>query len=57
MQRQWAKWFGILTGGIYIPDELYDLLHGLTWLKMTILLVNVTIVDYLTLVTIRPKSM
>jgi uncharacterized membrane protein (DUF2068 family) len=46
-QRQWAKWFGALTGGIYIPVELFEMIRGVTWPKATILIVNTAIVGYL----------
>ena len=42
--RQWAEWFGFLTGCIYIPLELYEMLHGVTWIKLTILIVNLVVV-------------
>jgi uncharacterized membrane protein (DUF2068 family) len=45
--RQWAEWFGFLTGGIYIPLELYEMLHGATWIKLTILIVNLVVVALL----------
>lgn len=56
MQRHWAKWFGLLTGGIYIPVELYDVLQGLTWPKVSVLVVNVIIVAYLLFVVIKSKK-
>jgi uncharacterized membrane protein (DUF2068 family) len=46
-QQQWAKWFGFLTGGIYIPLELYEAFRGLTWPKVTVLIVNLIVVAYL----------
>jgi len=46
-QRQWAEWFGLLTGGIYIPVELFEIMHGITWPKVTVLIVNAGIVGYL----------
>ncbi len=46
-QRQWAQWFGLLTGGMYIPVEFYENLHGVTWPKATILTLNAVIVLYL----------
>lgn len=56
MQRQWAKWFGILTGGIYIPVEFYEVFHGMTWPKITVLIINVIIVVYLLSVVMKPKK-
>jgi uncharacterized membrane protein (DUF2068 family) len=47
LHRQWAEWFGLLTGGIYIPLELFELIKGVTWPKATILIVNIGIVVYL----------
>jgi len=42
--RRWAEWFAAATGGIYIPFEIYELLHGATWLAFGALLANVLIV-------------
>ncbi|OHE86106.1 MAG: hypothetical protein A3G75_05250, partial [Verrucomicrobia bacterium RIFCSPLOWO2_12_FULL_64_8] len=45
--RAWAEWFGAVSGGIYIPVELYELWEGITWLKVAVFLVNCAIVGYL----------
>jgi len=45
--RTWAKWFGVLTGGIYIPLELYDLFYHGTGANLFLLLVNILVVAYL----------
>ena len=45
--KLWAAWFGVLSGCIYIPVELIEVVHGLTWAKLTVLSVNVAIVAYL----------
>lgn len=47
LQRQWAAWFGLLTGGIYIPVELFELIRRVTWPRVTVLFVNAGIVAYL----------
>jgi uncharacterized membrane protein (DUF2068 family) len=39
-ERCWAKWFGIVTGAVYIPIEVYELFHSITWPKVTLLSVN-----------------
>lgn len=56
MQRQWAKWFGLLTGGIYIPIEVYEVLYGVSWPKVVVLIVNVIIVAYLLISVMRLKK-
>jgi len=46
-QRQWAEWFGVLSGGIYLPVEIFETMRGITWPKVTVLIVNAGIVGYL----------
>jgi uncharacterized membrane protein (DUF2068 family) len=46
-QRQWAKWFGLLSGAMYIPVELIAIMRGTTWPKVTVLVINAGIVGYL----------
>ena len=45
--RTWAEWFAILSAGIYVPFELYELMHHATLVKAVVLLVNAGIVAYL----------
>ena len=45
--RAWAEWFAILSGGVYLPFELYELVHKPTVIKAAVLLVNAAIVAYL----------
>jgi uncharacterized membrane protein (DUF2068 family) len=45
--RAWAEWFAIISGGIYLPLELYELIHRPTLVKTGVLFVNATIVAYL----------
>ena len=44
--RAWAEWFAIVSGGIYLPVEIYELIHHATATKASILLTNVAIVLY-----------
>ena len=56
MQRPWAEWFGLLTGGMYIPVELYEVLRGASWPKVTVLIVNSAIVLYLLVVILKSRK-
>jgi len=47
LQRQWAEWFGLLSGGIYIPVELIELMRKVTWPRVVVLIVNSGVVGYL----------
>jgi uncharacterized membrane protein (DUF2068 family) len=46
-RKLWAAWFGVLSGGIYVPMELFEMAHGFSWVKLTVLSVNLAIVAYL----------
>src|SRR5262245_18376351 len=46
-QRRWAEWFAVGAVGLYIPIELYELVRRLTWVRVSLLAVNVAIVAYL----------
>ena len=49
-QRAWAEWFGICTGGIYLPVELYELSVSVTPVKVGVFLVNLFVVGWLAFV-------
>ena len=46
-QRRWAEWFAVVSGGIYVPIEVYALAHGVTWPKLAALLTNAAMVAYM----------
>ncbi|RYD71574.1 MAG: DUF2127 domain-containing protein, partial [Verrucomicrobiaceae bacterium] len=46
-QRGWAEWFAAVSGGIYLPIEMYELFRGITGLKLMVLLLNVAVVSYM----------
>ena len=48
--RSWAEWFAILTGGIYLPIELYELTVSVTIVKVAVFAINLFIVAWLSLV-------
>jgi uncharacterized membrane protein (DUF2068 family) len=45
--RAWAEWFAILSGAIYLPVEVYELIKDATILKGIVLLINTGIITYL----------
>jgi uncharacterized membrane protein (DUF2068 family) len=46
-QRRWAEWVAVVSGGIYLPVEVYELAHGVTWVKLCMLAVNLWVVGYM----------
>jgi uncharacterized membrane protein (DUF2068 family) len=55
-QRVWAEWFAILTGSIYLPIELYELTVSVTLVKVTVFVVNLFIVAWLSLVRWKARG-
>ena len=53
MERKWAEWFGVVTGGMYIPVEIYEVTRGASWPKITLLAVNIGVVTYLLFIMCR----
>lgn len=45
--RRWAEWFAALSGGIYVPFEIFELYERVTWLSLGALLLNSTIAVFM----------
>lgn len=54
--RAWAEWLAIISGGIYLPLELYEIIEHATVVKAVVFLVNAGIVAYLVYVRRRRNS-
>lgn len=46
-ERAWAEWLALVSGALYVPFELWDLIHKPTWIRAGILLVNLIVVAYM----------
>lgn len=51
--RRWAEWFATVSGAIYVPFELYELLHKATWLSLGALVVNLLVVGLMVYALLR----
>jgi uncharacterized membrane protein (DUF2068 family) len=51
--RSWAEWIGIVSGGIYLPLEVFELIRRPTVLKGALLAANALLVAYLSFVRYR----
>lgn len=47
LEREWAEWFALISGALYLPWEVYELVHRPTHIKWIILGVNTLIVLYM----------
>lgn len=45
--REWAEWFALLSGALYLPWEIFELLQRATPLRAGLLVVNVAVLLYL----------
>lgn len=45
--RDWGKWLGVVSGTIYIPFEIYELIRHASGFKVAALVINLVIVAYL----------
>lgn len=46
-RRAWAEWFALLSGAMYLPWEMYEVLAHFSLIKSTVLLCNLAIVIYM----------
>lgn len=55
-ERRWAEWFALVAGAIYVPVEVYELIHRASWTKGAVLLTNLAIVAYMAYVLLHPAE-
>jgi uncharacterized membrane protein (DUF2068 family) len=46
-EQAWAEWFGIISGALYLPLEVYELTVNVSPIKLSVLLVNLVVVGWL----------
>jgi len=46
-ERRWAEWFALVTCGLYLPVEIYEIWHRFTWIKATVYVTNLGIFLYM----------
>ena len=47
VMRRWGQYFAVVATSAFIPLEVYEILAQVTWVRATILLVNIAAVAYL----------
>jgi uncharacterized membrane protein (DUF2068 family) len=51
--RRWAEWLAVVSGGLYVPLEIYELIQRHTWVRASALIVNLLVVGAMTVVLVR----
>jgi len=55
--RAWAEWIALISGSIYLPFEIYNLLHRQSAFHIGVLLINLAIVVYMAYLLWSGKSL
>ncbi len=55
-ERHWAEWLAAISATIYIPLEVLEIIKHPSWLHVVTLVVNISIVSFLTFVLWRSRS-
>jgi len=45
--RAWAEWIALVSGALYLPFEIYKLVHRQSLFHISVLLINVAVVLYM----------
>lgn len=45
--RTWAEWIALISGSLYVPFEIYKLIHRQSFFHISVLVINLAIVLYM----------
>ncbi len=54
-ERRWGEWIAALSGGIYVPVEIYELSRGYSTVKLAALVLNTLVVAYMCFLLLRRR--
>jgi uncharacterized membrane protein (DUF2068 family) len=54
--RAWAEWIALISGSLYLPYEIYKLVHRQTLFHISVLVINLAIVLYMAYLLKTGKS-
>lgn len=52
--QKWAEWFGLLSGAVYLPVEIYEIWREPRWPRILVFTMNIVVVGFLALILKRP---
>lgn len=56
LERTWAEWFALVSGALYVPFELYEVVRRTTPIHVAVLLINLGIVLYMLYLRLSPQA-
>ena len=54
-ERAWAEWLALVSGALYVPFEVWDLIHKPGWIRAGVLAVNLLVVAYMAYLRIEER--
>jgi uncharacterized membrane protein (DUF2068 family) len=55
-ERAWAEWLALISGAIYLPFEIYEMVRRPDWIRFTILAVNLAVVLYMAYLRLQART-
>ncbi len=55
-ERAWAEWLALISGAIYLPFEIYELIRRLDAIRLGILAINVAVVLYMVFLRMQART-
>jgi uncharacterized membrane protein (DUF2068 family) len=55
-ERAWAEWLALVSGAIYLPFEIYELVRRPDWIRLGILVVNLAVVLYMVFLRMQARG-
>lgn len=55
-ERAWAEWLAMISGAVYLPFEVYELVRRPDWIRLVILAVNLAVVLYMVYLRVQART-
>jgi uncharacterized membrane protein (DUF2068 family) len=55
-ERAWAEWLALISGAIYLPFEVYEVVRRPDWIRFTILAVNLAVVLFMAYLRMQGRT-
>jgi len=55
-ERAWAEWLALISGAIYLPFEIYEIVRRPDWIRFTILAVNLAVVLFMAYLRMQGRT-
>jgi uncharacterized membrane protein (DUF2068 family) len=52
----WTEWFALISCGVYVPFEIYEIIQGFDFFDLITLLINLLIVGYMIWILRQPRK-